>query len=590
MKSFKIAVCIVMAFASATTWSEASFGAFNTNKVFEKDITKICPKTMTVDEKLKAFARIGNIGASFSHGCMQCEILGTMRSAFEHSNDEIWLRRNYLLHFLSDNLELRDEGLINNFIVTEDDPTYDIENVHGTKSNGYDGRWFFSSEDDRATVLPETIRQKVINNPDFKDEGAALYGPMKGVIYQALPNPTELASNPNIVLIDFASDGARSFEMLKNHGDQELFKKLVKDGWSNEEDRERLIEITVKRIEGQKPSVLFLTDTLFWDTIPRTLYYAKQKGMNSTVLNILNNPLLTNKIKHTRFYGEQQEKRMHDDFFEAIARISRGHYFGKEIPVVMARLIDNPAAKFVKSGLGVDFAKILSSVIFQVSGIRVTEQMVNAFENLSLEDLGYNIDAEMTEIEVAELSERQEEIIANILSQNASLPGRALTRLSGPVLSRVRKSLPLLLQSLDKAFAHMNFLVREVAAQKNNNISLVSADRFFLNIHNLLHPGTIHPHVEGSRDMANLAEEATCRPNLNRDNARQYLSKDSSDEYVRFRSQRDEIYPVLKQLIYETGSKSIRMNGSKFQVTSKGWTKKDGVTTVKGSLKQSSYF
>ena len=57
-----------------------------------------------------------------------------------------------------------------------------------------------------------------------------------------------------------------------------------------------------------------MTDTLFWDTIPRALHYAKQKGMNSTLLNILNNPLLTNKIKHTRFYGNDQEKRMHDDF------------------------------------------------------------------------------------------------------------------------------------------------------------------------------------------------------------------------------------------------------------------------------------
>ena len=209
----------------------------------------------------------------------------------------------------------------------------------------------------------------------------------------------------------------------------------------------------------------------------------------------------------------------------------------------MARLIDNPGAKFIKTGLGVDFARIISSVIYQISGIRVAEKMVANFAALRLKDLGYNEDAEMDEIEVNELSTRQKEIIESIMSQDSSLPAKALTRLSGPVLTQVNRSLPLLLQSLDKSFAHMNFLAREVSSQRNNNITLVSADSFFLNIHNLLHPGTIHPHIEGSKAMANLVEGATCTSHIERSDATQYKFIDDNGDYIRFESKRSSNLP-----------------------------------------------
>ena len=62
---------------------------------------------------------------------MQCEVLDAMRSAFEDSSDDIWLRRNYLFHFISRNIDLQESETPKEFIVTEDDPSYDIEGVHG---------------------------------------------------------------------------------------------------------------------------------------------------------------------------------------------------------------------------------------------------------------------------------------------------------------------------------------------------------------------------------------------------------------------------------------------------------------------------
>ena len=413
---------------------------------------------------------------------------------------------------------------------------------------------------------------------------------MKGIIYQAISNSKEANNQDDFLLIDFASDGARSFEMLKNHGDEQLFEKLIKDGWKSEEDREKLIELTVRRIEDQKPSIIFLTDTLFWDTVPRALYYAKQKGMNSTLLNILNNPLLTNKLKHTRFYGFEQEQRMHDDFFEAVARISRGHYNGTEIPVVMARLVDNPAAKYVSSGVVVDFAKIVASVIYQISGINLKDKMIASFGKVDLEDLGYNPEAELDYFETKEFSEGQIAKVQDIFSQNSSLPGKALTRLSGPVVKEFTKSLPLILSSLDKSFAHMNFLAREFAFQNSNNVTMVSADDFFLDIHNLLHPGTIHPHIEGSKEMANLVERATCSDQILRTDAIQYGSENFRGNYKRYSSQRFEIHKILEHLVYEKQSKTFKMSEAKFDLTPLGWTKKDGVTTLKGRLQSNNIF
>ena len=86
------------AFMTITTSTQV-FAAYNTAKTYEKDVSQYCPKDLNQVEKHKRYSRIANIGASFSHGCTQCEVLGPMRDAFTRSGDNIWLRRNYLLHF-----------------------------------------------------------------------------------------------------------------------------------------------------------------------------------------------------------------------------------------------------------------------------------------------------------------------------------------------------------------------------------------------------------------------------------------------------------------------------------------------------------
>ena len=164
MSSLKLSTRILCVLISISLSSNL-YAAFNTSKTFSKDLTKICPRNLSQSEKSQVYSRIGNIGASFSHGCIQCEILDPMRSAFEKSNDEIWLRRNYLLHFLSTNLGLEDTGAVSEFIVTEDDPTYDIESIHGSRVNDYDGRWYFNLKNDSASVLPKNIRKNIVNNP-----------------------------------------------------------------------------------------------------------------------------------------------------------------------------------------------------------------------------------------------------------------------------------------------------------------------------------------------------------------------------------------------------------------------------------------
>ena len=64
-----------------------------------------------------------------------------------------------------------------------------------------------------------------------------------------------------------------------------------------------------------------------------------------------------------------------------------------------------------------------------------------------------------------------------------------------------------------------------------------------------------------------------------------YKFIDENGDYLSFKSQRAEIYRVLETLVFEKEATKIKMNGSSFIVTPEGWTKKDGITTLRASLK-----
>jgi hypothetical protein len=511
---------------------------------FEKNAAQYCLSKISAQSQSELFARTMNLGASYSHGCTQCDVGASFRDQLAATNDLFFVRRNYLAQFLErarwkNPAEFKFEFLN----VQENDAETNLARMFPLsqlQTQGYNGKWAFYPEELRAELLSSELEKYTLESPGFNDQSMLIGSgytrhtywdrdlSRKGHIYQSVPGKHYSAGARQKILFDLALDKSRSFELLKNYGDEQVYKRLVESGWNDLNDRSFLISKTVAYLRSFGVSSVFAPDAMFWDAVPALFARAKELNPKSLVAKLLTAPFLSKQMG-LEFYKADQRERMMRDYFEVLARLSRNNGNGKSVPVFYGRLIDAPGEMIRSRGLEKEFGALIAAFVEVFTGRDFSKQITDElkkrvwkFESKKLKSLWHwgsssrfeqveNVEEDFSEVEAAQASRALKQIDLLTLPGDTKpvLPDAMRGLVNAAILSALG-DLPLLVDAADAAFTDQNRILREVAANPHNNIQLLNVDEFFNNFHTIVNEYTMHPSVKGAGMMADLVEESLC--------------------------------------------------------------------------------
>ena len=482
---------------------------------FTKDSSQYCLPKMSLEKQNQFSRRIMNIGASYGHGCPTCDSHFFFTGALKETNDKGWFRRNYLLHFTQQTPWKNNNLFKGEFIsLVENDGYANLTRLFSheqLQESPYRSRWVYRLDDHAFGVMDADTEHLVTNSDDgFEDqafivEGAKVFNkhrengePNLGHVIQFYPGIYRGEGPHGGTLIDFATDDSRSYHLMRHLGDQDLYYKLKKGGWLDHHQREELIQKTVKRIQKAEPSYIIIPDGFFWDSVPWLVQFLRESHPNSFVTKLLTSKILTQTVHRLALIDSEVESRMHDDYFEVLARVSRGQGSptGEPVPIFLSRLIDKPAQSVLERGLEEEFSVLIGTFIKSLIAVDVTDELRYQFARAAEE---YGNDSNY--VESKEATPEEENLIIKALA-NSTLK---------PIISRILQDLPLILKAADRSFTAINDRLEEFTNRTDNNVHLVNADEFYHNFHRLVNPRTMHPSVEGSKFIADIVNRAICK-------------------------------------------------------------------------------
>jgi len=477
--------------------------------LFDKTPSQFCPDTMTADQQNKIFSRVMNIGASYGHGCASCETSLDQREYMRQTNDLGWVRRNFLVQFLQ-RMNWKDSNSFKSefMSITENDPSANFTNIFSKsdlKKEAYRSRWIYQNDTDRVSLMSIEKENEILRNPNFHDESFLIGGAnirkkkkqiknrdKKGHIYQTYPGSFYKDGARSKVIIDLAVDNATTNELFRYFTDEDIYKKLKKDGWENGAQRQLLIHQAAKKISDSNPSLIFMIDTFFWDTVPLIFSHVRKEKPNSVLFKLLTTKLFLKKID-LNLGSATAERNKLNDFFEVIKRVSRG-YMGKPVPVILARLIDNPGREIITAGNQEAFGALIGTYIKTLTKVDLTKEITYWLKQIKYDDRTKSYvttQSYKSYLKYLKESDDDKGVIRKLLV--ASLT-----------------DLPLIIKSADLAFNEINRKIRKFTKRKDHNVHMVNADEFYLNFHNIVHPETMHPTVAGAKFMSDLVRRTTC--------------------------------------------------------------------------------
>lgn len=550
-----VAACVLATSAPFALPAHAQSGAQASARIFEKNASQFCVSRLSAEQQGEVFSRIMNLGASYSHGCTQCDAGKAMRDQVIAAGEFNFTRRNFLAQFLHrGNWKNPQEFKFEYMTVLENDVFSNLAQIYDKKElkrTGYDGKWSFYPDLDRMGRLSVEQEAYAKSSPGYVDESALVGNGFvrrdlkkrdltrRGHIYQTVPGQFAAQGAKQKKIFDLAFDSARSFEIMKAYGNTELFKKLEKQGWRDAALREQLVNSTVEYLRSFDPSIVFSVDSLFWDAVPHMFHYARLEKPNSLMAKLITMPAVS-KLLGLDFYDDVQRENMIADYYKVLERLSAGDAKRRPVPIMLGRLIDAPGETIKARGLESEFGMLIGLFVSVFTGRDFTAEVTEQLKKLSYEVPNPNTLGVMglpvsesgltsSEIDLVKLAlARAQEVedsyyqkefgiekaseMKRVSTQNEQkpvLPWIVRGAVNAAILNALG-DLPLLIKSADRAFTTQNRYAREVAARQTNNVQLVNVDEFYLKFHQIVNPATMHPSVEGTREMADLVDRALC--------------------------------------------------------------------------------
>lgn len=494
----------------------AFFLSFTVQSSYAIDIpsttdARLCVPELSAAEQDRYFSRMVNLGASYSKGCIGCDLNKKNREHLKKIGEFGWVNRNYLVKFFRHSDWKNPEVFHGDFVaVVENDPKHVISKIFDNLSptRPYRNIWQLPPSNTNLKNMDASQIEEIFASSHFRKD-AKLVGGLRedtsqerapdhyygGNLYQAYLSDSPSTYKTPKSIFDFAVDGSRSMEIFKFLGDKDLFEDLLSNGWKDEKKRAKIRRIVGERIAATRPTMVISADALFWDSVPRLLARIHNTKGVSLSLKILTSKIVRERLMGQKVYPFSQEERMIGDFLRMLSDLSFGKYGGKKVPVVVARLIHDLAYEFENKTFSRDFAILVSKIVENLLGEDVEKTAIKAlrkFKRSDYEDL-YR-------------GEKMQEY------ENGFDPGRPLHTL-GPIkflIKKVIKDLPLIVMALEKSFNETNMIFKNYVASNPTHFKVIDVDNFYRNLPYLISPVTIHPSSYGSLRMANILNKKLC--------------------------------------------------------------------------------
>lgn len=544
---------------SAMLGTTMAWGSEGTPVRYTKDASQFCFPKLSAEDQVKYYSRIANVGASYTHGCIGCDQNANLRSYTDLTNDQLWFRRNYLVHFLA-NVQWKQEGYgtADRLAVLENDPKNRPAALipdWSLQREGYTGEWIYDIRRDVAHLSDPAMSRWLSENTAYgsakdlvggplnvRDMSRARTGQRRGSLYQTFRSNGP--NDPNAPrVIDLSLDGGRMHDFFDAYVSPDIMIPLQKSKWTNPVLRRKAIDAAVAHVKSLNPSLIMAIDALFWDSVSHALAYMRESKPNSIVVKALLN-IMAMQDKNGVTFDETRRFNVSEDFYQVLKGISQDNQYGPSIPVLVARLINNPLEVFAQKKyepvLGAVFGQYLSTMTGQNFGEQLAlwlRRMSTAHSSLGvLSSEGYYDSESKTTYSAEELefirqaNEEFQQLTAEKLEEagfkakgltptDSNRPEPSTQKSGGGIVGAITnwailkavKDLPLFMQSLERAMQYENRGIRALTSQSDNNVHLVNVDKFFENFPYFLKPETMHPSVFGSKQMAGMINKAVCQ-------------------------------------------------------------------------------
>lgn len=522
---------------------QAPIGSAHSDPIYQNEY---CPSSLTAEQQIQFFRRVMNIGASYSHGCSECDVVPQFRKGGEKTGDLGWARRNFLVHFLNHGPWKSPENFAHEFIaVAENDPATNFSMLFEPlflRFSPYRGRWIYQPQRDTLTVMTRQDISRLSKDPAFEDDGPSVDGPpvrrshkrvpsqRYGVVYQTFPGKFAAGGAKTKTIIDLAMDGQRAHEFLRRMGGIATYEQLMATGWQSPHLRQLLIQNVLGELSKWQPTSVFAVDALFWDAVPHMLEIVHQQRPKSLVNKIITHRM-SQQFLDLQYFGSDVERRIRLDFLEVLARFSNIQSADAPVPVMLATLIDGPGRHIVTNGLQANFAQLIGTFVNHLTGIDISQELLTWLNKIAYDPASpvaltpqKYYDPVTGETLSPEQRLHYRKILQNIESQwhahsalNASTPlgngasvPKPLKGLLTTIILDALQDLESYIRAADTAFATVNSDIRTFALRQDHNVKIINVDPFFKNFHRLVHPETMHPTVAAARWMANLVDSSLC--------------------------------------------------------------------------------
>lgn len=544
---------------------------------FVKDASQFCFPKLSAEEQIKYYSSIVNIGASYTHGCMGCDQNDTSRAYTDLTGDNLWFRRNYLVHFLSNvQWKMPGYGITEKIAVLENDPRNRPKALipeWSLKRDGYTGEWIFDPRRDTAHLTdPQysawlqrntsygTSIEKVGGIEKVTQLDRSRSGPRKGNLYQTFQTGQQQWQNAPKVF-DLAIDGGRMHDFFSAYVSPEIIEPLQRSKWSDPALRRRAVDEAVKYVKSFNPSMIMAIDALFWDSVSHALSYMRDSRPRSFLVRTVLNFLALHD-KNGMTFNETRRFNVSEDFYRVLEGISTENSYGPAVPVLFARLANNPLEVFAQKNYEPVLAAVFGQYFETLTGRNFAQQFAiwlrrisyseNADVNVTAAEKGWNphfprhksseqrvarasgyyddelqmffsADEVNTLRDVYESYEKEIQQVANdqsLLNDETKNLGTMTTQTNAvsPLVSSLAnwlvmkaiKELPLFMESLEKAMQYENRGARAFTSQANNNTHILNVDKFFESFPYFLKPEIMHPSVFGAKQMSAMINKAIC--------------------------------------------------------------------------------
>lgn len=543
---------------------------------YRKDASQFCFPNLSADDQVKFYSRLMNIGASYSHGCMGCDQNTKLRGYTDLTGDGLWFRRNYLLHFMTQT-HWKKAGF------SRPEKIAILENEAKTRpvallpedslrTDGYRGEWIYDSKRDTAHLTDPEFSNWLQQNTDYGknirliggiETVSSLKSPRRterhGVLFQAFSTNNSQGHNTPVTF-DLAVDGGRMQDFFASYLRPDLFQALDKSKWTDKRLREIAVQEAARYIKTINPSMVIGIDTFFWDSVSQALSYMRESRPSSLVVRLVLN-FMAKMDKNGSNFNEVRRANVSQDFFKVLEIVSSENDLGPAIPVLLAKMHDNPLEVFSQNDYEPILAAIFGHYFETLVGVNFSEHLAfwlrkiayskNAHVQQTPAESGWQpasrshssgqrrvartegffddeTDMYFSADEVSQIRESYEQFesqlneilikrgILNsaasgkVTSLNAQLSSGVIARLANWLVLKAIKDLPLFMESLEKAMQNENRSIRAMTSKTTNNTHILNVDKFYEHFPYFLKPETIHPSVFGAKQMAQMINKAVC--------------------------------------------------------------------------------